>query len=296
MDIVLLGLTVVSLVVAFAMSATAWRLSREERLRSAARVTALAAAASDAEPLEAPQPRTAPAAEAVSDRVAVGEARQAPWSAPRVSAFGSGARQPSAARSLPRDAELIMHPVFAEESSAVPTLADGFLGGAAAHPASDNRQRGLAAAAVVLFALTLIGGYWTLFGGRGTARAASASAAEASPLELVSLRHERRGPRLAVTGLVRNPVAGGAIDKLTAVVFLFDRDGGLITSGRAPVDFLKLTPGDESPFVIDLDAPPTVARYRVSFRSDNGVVPHVDRRGQEPVAPNAVSQNAAASR
>ena len=44
-------------------------------------------------------------------------------------------------------------------------------------------------------------------------------------------------------------------------------------------DFLKLSAGDESPFVVSLDAPPTVARYRVSFRTDNGIVPHIDRRG-----------------
>jgi hypothetical protein len=50
------------------------------------------------------------------------------------------------------------------------------------------------------------------------------------------------------------------------------------------VDFTQLAPGDESPFVIRVDAPTNVARYRVSFRTDAGVVPHVDRRGQEPIA------------
>ena len=55
--------------------------------------------------------------------------------------------------------------------------------------------------------------------------------------------------------------------------------GTFVTSSRANVDFLKLGAGDESPFVVSLDAPPTVTRYRVSFRTDDGVVPHVDRRG-----------------
>jgi len=27
-----------------------------------------------------------------------------------------------------------------------------------------------------------------------------------------------------------------------------------------------------------------VARYRVSFRTDEGIVPHIDRRGETPVA------------
>jgi hypothetical protein len=32
-----------------------------------------------------------------------------------------------------------------------------------------------------------------------------------------------------------------------------------------------------------------VARYRVSFRTDDGVVPHIDRRGDSP-APSAGEQ------
>jgi hypothetical protein len=95
-----------------------------------------------------------------------------------------------------------------------------------------------------------------------------------------------------VTGLVRNPAAGTPFSKLTAVVFLFDQQGGLISSARSDIDFVKLAPGDESPFVIAVDAPPTVARYRVSFRNDAGVVPHVDRRGQEPLAQGAIRDGA----
>ena len=48
MDTVLLGITVVSLIVALVMSVTAWRLMRDETQRSAARVAALSAAASAA--------------------------------------------------------------------------------------------------------------------------------------------------------------------------------------------------------------------------------------------------------
>ena len=45
METVLLGITVVSLVVAFVMSMAAWRLLRDEKQRSAARVAALSVAA-----------------------------------------------------------------------------------------------------------------------------------------------------------------------------------------------------------------------------------------------------------
>ena len=68
------------------------------------------------------------------------------------------------------------------------------------------------------------------------------------------------------------------------MVFLFDRVGTFVASSRAHVDFLKLGAGDESPFVVSLEAPATVARYRVSFRTDDGVVPHIDRRGESPAA------------
>ena len=104
-----------------------------------------------------------------------------------------------------------------------------------------------------------------------------------SPLELVSLTHARQNEKLAVSGLVRNPVNGKPIEHLSAVVFLFDRMGTFVTSSRANVDFLKLGAGDESPFVVSLDAPATVSRYRVSFRTDDGIVPHIDRRQAETV-------------
>jgi hypothetical protein len=68
------------------------------------------------------------------------------------------------------------------------------------------------------------------------------------------------------------------------VVFLFDQQGTFVTSARAPIDFVKLTAGDESPFVVKVQAPKSVARYRVSFRTDDGTLPHVDRRGEAPVA------------
>ena len=57
--------------------------------------------------------------------------------------------------------------------------------------------------------------------------------AEAVPLELLALGHDRTGDELTVRGVIRNPSSGVAGDRLTAVVFLFNRDGGFLTSGRA---------------------------------------------------------------
>ena len=57
MEIVLLGVTVISLLVALVMSVSAWRLGREEKRRSAARVAALSIAAAE-KPAERPLPPT----------------------------------------------------------------------------------------------------------------------------------------------------------------------------------------------------------------------------------------------
>ena len=105
-----------------------------------------------------------------------------------------------------------------------------------------------------------------------------APAADRAALELVSMQHAREGRSLTVTGLVRNPRAGSPRSHVSAVVLAFDRSGGFVASGRAGVDFTNLAPGDESPFVVKIPEAAGVARYRVSFRTEEGAVRHVDRR------------------
>ena len=310
MDMFLLVVTVISLVIALVMSVAAWRMARVERSRSAARVAALAAAASattsDGDfPSEQAEPRLARSVEPVVTReaavsrepvetrepvttreaVAVSAARPtAPWAPARVSLFPLDGQDVRASDTPDRMRD---RPVVSvsRTSAAHATMSDGFLGSSVTAPPSGGRQRGLAIAACVLFVAIVTGGYFTIFGGQAHGVSAAASAnGPSAPLELVSLRHERLGSRLSITGLVRNPVKGGTTEHLAAVVFLFDQRSAFLTSARADIDVTKLTPGDESPFVIALDAPSNVARYRVSFRTDGGVVPHVDRRGQEPIA------------
>jgi len=270
MDIILLGITIISLGVALVMSTAAWRMTRDEKQRSVARVAALSLAAS------------APETENFGDQSMVGFAPEkradkpldkAPRSAPRIAPTAMAAaelllNQPARIEPL-RVSEPTPHEAALSHVS-------GFLGATAAPRDSGSGQKTLAFAALILF-LVLSGGLvWSMSGPRGSSAVA---VGPNTPLELVSLSHERRNEKLAVSGLVRNPVAGQPIEHLTAVVFLFDRMGTFITSSRANVDFLKLGAGDESPFVVSLDAPATVARYRVSFRTDEGIVPHVDRRG-----------------
>jgi len=98
------------------------------------------------------------------------------------------------------------------------------------------------------------------------------------PIELLALEHDRDGDQFIVRGIVRNP-APRTIDGLVASVSVFDRDGGLITSGQAPVATTRLAAGAETPFVVVVAGAAGVGRYHLSFRTAAGVVPHLDRRG-----------------
>lgn len=261
MDILLLGVTVLSLIVALVMSVTAWRLMRDDKQRSAARIAALSAAASDDVIDEQfPEIQTAPVR------------TRAPWAPAAVTSFDS-LDSANAADSIS------LRATPSEASDARASHASGFLGVAPEVHDSGGRQRRLAIAAVALFVVLSGGLVWMMAGPEGTTPVAVGPNA---PLELVSLSHARQDDKLAVSGLVRNPASGQPVEKLSAVVFLFDRMGTFVTSSRAHVDFLKLGAGDESPFVVSIDAPATVSRYRVSFRTDDGVVPHIDRRGESP--------------
>ena len=120
----------------------------------------------------------------------------------------------------------------------------------------------------------------------GTIRTDGPPAAQASanaPLELLALEHDRDGDRFIVRGIVRNPTEV-AIDGLAAVVSVFGRDGGLITSGRAAVPVSTLEPGAETPFVVTVSWADDVDRYHLSFHTAAGIVPHLDRRARSVMA------------
>jgi hypothetical protein len=262
MDIILLVITIVSLAVALVMSMAAWRLTRDEKQRSAARVAALslAAGADDVRPNV-----SAIGFEARPERPAA----KAPW-APAPVAIVTPTE-------LPLNQPMRVEPPRISEASV--SHASGFLGATETTRDTGGGQRGLAFAAIALFVVLSGGLVWMMSGPRGTTAVA---VGPNSPLELVSLSHARQDEKLAVSGLVRNPVSGKPVERLSAVVFLFDRTGTFVTSSKANVDFLRLSAGDESPFVVSIDAPATVARYRVSFRTDEGIIPHIDRRGESP--------------
>ena len=207
---------IASLTVAVFSSAIAWRLYRLERLRSLARVSALAAAIG----------HDAPSA---TDEFA--------WDTPLVKDEAPGlfsqAHQPA------RSSGALV--------TAAVTMGAGIL-------------------IVVLMAM--------LADGERPTPGAEAHAPEA--LELLSMTHSRDGSALVVTGLVRN-ASTTSTAPLTTVVTALDATGHVV--GTSSAALAAVEPGVTEPFTVRLDGVSAVGRYRVSFRTNSGVMPHVDRRG-----------------
>ncbi len=105
-----------------------------------------------------------------------------------------------------------------------------------------------------------------------------AADAASAPIELVSLEHERDGDTLTVHGVIRNPSGGLQMDGLAAVVSTVGLDGRARSSARSAVDSAALMPGGQSTFSVTIPRAGDVARFRVSFRSGDLVVSHVDKR------------------
>ena len=259
MDVVLLTLTTLSLAAAAGFGFLSWRLGREERQREQARVAALATA------------MTGPSAIRGRDETA-------PPSMLR--GFGETGRRLGEA--FPSEADT------SETQVAVGSVFERATEGLRGRPT-------IKAAVIGAMVVTIVIG--AIVGARMSESAAAPTtpthnervATKApAPLELVSMRHQRQGTTLTVSGLVRNPSQGVAMNGVTAVVFAFDRSGAFLASGRAALDFSALGPGDESPFVVNIQDVSDVARYRVTFRSGSGVVRHIDRRGNQVQLAQAV--------
>jgi hypothetical protein len=260
MTALLVVVTLASLALAGALLVYVLKLSREERDRSEARATALAELLEAQAPFAGQQEAVTPVEQNFSSFY---EERSWPIHPEPANAF-----EPAEAADQSRTADL-----FASATTA---------------PARDHSMRRLLAPAigVAIVGLALTSVYlWNR-----PAAAQQTSETAARPLELVTLRHQRQGDTLVITGLVRNPPNATAITGLVAVAFAFDKQGTFLMSGRSVLDFPQLKAGEESPFSITIPEAGGVGRYRVSFRTDAGIVPHVDRRS---AAPAAVQQAAA---
>jgi hypothetical protein len=239
------------------------KLLRDEKRRSDARVAMLAAMAADAAACAPPE--------------------SSDWN------DGDQADEDFAAR----DRVDVVHPETPELTLAYPDAAAAGGEMFAAREVQSAWPRRLVVAgslAAVLLAVGMIARSG-LSGGATNAAPASQAAQPAAtppaqlPLDLLSLKQSQESSTLTITGLVQNPRAGGELTKVVATAFLFGADGSFLASGRAPLDFTVLRPGDESGFVITVPVNAPVARYRVGFRGEDGhVIGHVDRRSSGTIA------------
>ncbi len=150
----------------------------------------------------------------------------------------------------------------------------------------EGHSRITAGAGLVMLTCVALGFAFTWNGSTSSEQTVPTSIAArraAEPIELLSMRHNQDRDALTVAGLVRNPREGVQVRHVTAIVFGFDRQDNLVASGRGALDFVTLQPGDESTFVVALPRPSHIARYRVTFQTDDGVLRHVDRRAELPI-------------
>jgi hypothetical protein len=209
------------------------------------------------------------------------------WRTSRAERRRSEARIESLARDIHQPPVVDELPLRPGPGPVEPARSAGDLFAATSQPVASGSRWGLALA-VGAFVVASAAAMIVVFGGDapGT-RIAIASGSEQAPapqprrlgpLELIALSQERDGNQLTVRGIVRNPAAGTEMDRLTAVVVLFNQDGNAVATNRTPVASAALIPGGESTFAVTIADAADVARYRVSFRSDEHVVPHVDKR------------------
>ena len=274
MDIMLMAITGASLAIALTMGVLLAKLLRDERLRSDARVTALIEMSSEG-PLRTASPR-------VTHVSASGEVHLAHPSIPPVHttqveqvSTPPAPHGRTSSRRMSHVSDLPLHPSATEPGSMF-----------AEPERSSPWMPRLAAAAAFVTVVGALGYVLLPSRGGGDVSAVVRPAAEpaaapaTAPLELLALRHATDRGTLTVSGLVQNPRSAGTRAGVVATVFAFSADGSFLASGRAPLDFTTLAPGDESPFVISVPVSGPLARYRVGFRAGDGaVIAHVDKRG-----------------
>jgi hypothetical protein len=248
MDIALIVITLLSVALTGALLIYAARLQREQRAREEARIAALA---HDIHVDSAPDP--VPLFRAHVERVA-----------PVSSTIHEMALDPSpTAPSWEEGTSVATRGLFSAETA----------------PGRPARRLAVPAigAAVVVAAVGLV--YLVSAPPAGASRpTASSPVSTSSSLELVALEQTRSGQALTVQGVVRNPDGASPRRGVTAVVFVFDRSGAFVTSARAAIDYQMLEAGDESPFTVAVPGATGAARYRVSFRTESDVLPHLDLR------------------
>jgi hypothetical protein len=102
--------------------------------------------------------------------------------------------------------------------------------------------------------------------------AAEADSARSSGFDATA----RAGSTLTVSGLVRNPRTGAPLTRIAASYSPSIAAAALLADRRRSIS--RRWNRDESPFVVTVRDVANVGRFRVSFRTETGILRHVDRR------------------
>lgn len=175
-------------------------------------------------------------------------------------------------------------PVDELPASSAPAGGAGLFAQPSSASGSAGRQQWLMGAAGVFAAVVIVVAGIGFLGSRAVGTVVGPARV---PLELVALSHNRGEGGLAVAGLVRNPAAGAGVPQLDAEVRVFDAAGILIGTRSTRVESSPLAAGQEASFSVALGELSTAARYRVSFHAAGAMLPHVDRRTNQPAAVTA---------
>ena len=243
MEFALASVTLLSLLMTVAMAVVTWRLVREERRRSAARLAALTS-------------------ELESHHTTVAEIPLRPVR-----------RAPAPPQSAPSQCDVTIH-----EQPTLLTGSGAKTGGIFGAPIEStsgflSRFAALGVAGALLIAVVSA----AIFAFPDSDRDETETSGRRVPVELLVLDHDTEDGFLAISGSVRNPADGTDTERLAVIAMAFDRDGAMVASGRAPVGSDVLLPGGEASFEISLPAD-RVNRYRISFLMNETTVPHIDRR------------------
>lgn len=252
MDVALVTVTAISLTMALAMGVVTWRLIREERRRSDARVATLMAEFDRPHGRSVgPHERNLPPIRNTPPPVRVAEPPR-DRTDPATPAPPVRATAPAVAPLVPQSPAGLFATTTGSPTSLRPFLAT------------------VAASAVVLAAVSfaMLSGDTPADPGAGTPQ----------PVELLSLTHAREGEYLAITGSIRNPSGGIERGQLSVTATVFDQDGTVVGTRQTPLPMAVLPPGTEAPFSISLPDADRINRYRINFMQGQTSVPHVDRR------------------
>ena len=290
MEFTLIAVTLLSLFLAISMGVVVWRLVREERRRSAARLAALAAelrrgrgAAGNEEPGAGfeppPSPRAGSSAHPEPGLAGAGGGprRRGSSAYPEPAGAGAGGGARRRGSSAYPEPDLFVPEPSPDSGAAADPLPGGGLFSPPVESTSTGRGRLAAFAGAAVVVLAAVAALFLLSEPDAGAGEDAAPDGGRPPLDLIALEHAAEGPFLDIRGAVRNPPRAPGAERLSVVATAFDAAGTLVATRRAPVETPSLPPGADSPFTVRLLAA-GVSRYRISFLLDDATVPHVDRR------------------